>query len=649
MFQADFGYDPPVISRQSLMGPVLRKLLPTLGPALWLAAAPLFGLAPLGGMAEAQARLGTPDATGQLRLPLPAPLPVSRLRVEVDGQAVDAALALSGRDLIVTLPPGLTGSSHDIVLYRIEPGADVELGIWRFDTPTGATDITLTGRLELAARSGPAGRELALTGSGRIGFERDGGRWRGAIGFLQDQDDTTRNPRTEITDYFLEHRGALLGDALIARIGTQDLPGETLAMDDSARRGLSLRLQDPGGRSDFAVFALSPNAESSRRNLTGLENGADRVSGVAAQVRPFAGRGFQVDLLAYGGRATDVSGRRSDVAGRGLRLSGPLSFLPNGAFELGYAQTEDQQMLDGFPLTLRDEAWTAEISTGLLPEGDERSLSLILDGAETGGDVIAALNPDLLGDTRSAGVTLLWQSPFWQWQAEARRGRTNVDDLPGLPTENLRDLAFDLYFLPDDFTGGPLNGMTFFASAAREAQSRRRSPVTGPAPQDFRIDSLSFGMDKFQPDYAWALSVNLEHLAFTGTNAAPGTGDRDLWLEGLYAWTPDDRTTLTLGGEIGTRRINGTGHDRAAIEFGYGWDLAPDRWSALIEGGASRDAAPDGEYGAWFGAELARQISPSSQMVLRADYGRGSEAPDLAPEGGWVMGLALRHDLGGRK
>lgn len=627
--------------KQSLMVPGLKRSL----ACLWLG---LLAVLPLAGPAAAQARLGSVEADGRLRLPLAQMAPLSRLRVEVDGQARDLPLALSGRDLIVTLPPDLAGISHDITLYRVEPGGDVELGTWLFETPTGATDVTLTGRIEAGLAQGPAGAEARLNGSGRIGFDRDDGRWRGSLGFLQRQEEKSRDPRTDITDYFLEHRGAAFGDALIARIGTQDLPGTTLAMDDAARRGLSLRLQDPAGRSDLALFALSPNDDLGRRNLTGLSDPQDRLTGLAAKVLPFAGRGFQVDLLAYRGRATEGYGTVAEVAGQGLRLSGPVAFWPGGSFKLSYAQSDHEQPLDGFPLARSGTALAAELGFGLLPQGDEQSLSLTLSADQTSPDFIAPLNPDLLPDERGAGLSLLWQSPFWQWQAEARRARDNLDDLAAEPTEGFSDLSLDLYYLPGDFTGGPLNGMTFFASALREDQRRRHSPATGPAPQDFRLQSLSFGMDKFQPDYAWALSINHEALRYTGANPRAGEVERDLWLEGLYAWTPDDRTTLTLGGEVGRLTRAGLRHDRVGAEIGFAWDLTQTGWSALLEGGVTEDRAPGAENGRWFGAELIRDLTPQSQAVLRADYGRGSDAPDLAPQGGWVLGLALRHDLGGR-
>ncbi|MBL8563913.1 MAG: hypothetical protein JNN06_16720 [Gemmobacter sp.] len=594
--------------------------------------------------AGAQARLGAVAEGGTLRLPLAETVPLSRLRVEIDGIAVAAGLRLAGRDLLVTLPPGLQGASHDITLYRVEPGADVELGIWAFETPSGATEVTLTGRIEAGVQAGPEGTAGLLQGSGRIGFSRDGGRWRGALGFRQDQEDDSRNPRSEITDYFLEHRGALWGDALIARIGTQEPPGETLAMDDSARRGLSLRLQDPGGRSDVMLFAVSPNAVSGRRNLTGLEDQGDLVRGVAARVLPLPGRGVQADLLAYAGRAEDGD-RTARVAGQALRLSGPLALLPGGSFELGYLQSRHEIALNGFPETRQDQAFAAEIGMALLPEGDERSLTLTLGADRTGPDVILPLNPDLTADADQAGreIGLLWQSAFWQWEAKARRAETNLDGLEAERSDALHDYGFDLYFLPDDFTGGPLNGMTFFLSLGREDQRwlRGGGPDGSGASEDFRLDSLSLGMDKFQPDYAWALSLTREAL-----RPASGADETDLALEGLYAWTPDDATTLTLAAELGQLRKPGSRYNRLSLEAGYGWDLAPGLWTGFVEAGWQEDQDPEAEEGAYFGAELARRLSPATELVMRADYGRGAEAPDLAEDGGWVMGLTLRHDLG---
>jgi hypothetical protein len=584
----------------------------------------------------AQARLGVADAEGVLRVPLDALVPVSRLRVEVDGVAVAAGLAFSGRDLLVHLPPGLGGARHDLVVYRMEPGADVELGVWSFDTAGGATDYTMTGRIEAGGMSGPAGTEGVLNGSGRLSFTRDGGRWRGSLGFLQTQDSNNRNPRTEITDYFLEHRGAAFGDDVIARIGTQELPGETPAMDDSQRRGLSMRLQDPARRYDLMMFAMKPGEAEGRRNLTGLEEPDDLVSGLAAQVMPFANRGLQLDLLAFEGRAAAVP-----VTGQGLRLSGPVAGLSAGSFELGYAQVENRSTAIG---TTRDDALTGELGFAILPDDGSRSLSLTLEGSRVGGDFYSPLNPDLIADEAETGARLTWQSAFWQWEARAARARNNIDHLPGLPTDGFRDVSFDLYFLPDDFTGGPLNGMTFYLSAAREGQRRLKTPAFAPAAEDFDLDTFSLGMDKFQPDYSWALGLTREDLHdLTGR----GLDERRTRLEALYAWTPDDSTTLTLSGEVGRVERSGKTYRRAALEAGFAWDLVPDLWSAYVEGGITRDSEPDAETGRYLGAELSRSLTPRTDLVAKVNWGRDAEAPDLAPGGGTVFGLVLRHDLGG--
>ncbi|WP_149142861.1 hypothetical protein [Gemmobacter caeruleus] len=607
----------------------------------WLPVLMLAGLCATPG--AAQDRLGLVAPGAALRIPLDQIVPLSRLRVEIDGVPADAGLALSGGDLLVTLPPGLSGPRHDIVVYRVEPGQDSELGVWSFETPTGSAELVMTGRVEAGLRSGPAGGEAYLTGSGRLGFDRDNGRWRGSLGFLQTQDSTSRNPRTEITDYFLEHRGALWGDDLIARLGTQDLPGETLAMDDGQRRGLSLRLQDPARRSDIAVFALKPGEAEGGRNLTGLEARDDRVAGVAASLLPFAHRGFQIDALAYDGQAEAGPGA---VAGQALRLSGPVAGLRAGSFELGYAQSRVSSPAPGGAITRRDSALSGELGFGLLPEDDARSLSVTLGASRIGGDYFSPLNPDLIPDEKAAELGLLWQGAFWQWQVAARQARNNVDALPGLPTDEFRDLSFDLYWLPDDFTGGPLNGMTFYASASREAQRRIDTPSLAAAPEDFDLDTLSFGMDKLQPDYAWALGVTLERLTDL---SGRGLDERRTRLEALYAWTPDDRTTLTLSGEAGQTERGGQTYRRQGIEAGFGWDLAPELWSAFVEGGIVRDTDPLSEEGRYLGLELARQLGAQTDLVLRANYGSGAESPDLAPGGGWVVGLGLRHDLGARQ
>lgn len=591
------------------------------------------------GLLAAQTRVEPDGPDGPLRLRLDVFLPTTRIRAEIDGQTSDVGLVWVGRDLVVTLPDGVPGGEHVLVLYRRAAEGDSELGRWRFATASGGADVSLTGSLEAGWATGPAGDETRLNGSGRLGFTAGGGRWQGSLGFLQSRDPETRASSTEVTDWYLEHHGRLAGRDLILRLGTQELPAETLLNDQGQRRGLSFRLAGVEGRDDVMVFAVQPDTGSGQANLAGLSDQDDLVRGVAGHVFPFAGSSQRLDITAFSGRADlgSLRLRPGDVQGWGLRLSGPLAIGPSD-YEIGYAETSTRR--DGAALR-QGTALSAEMTFGLLPEGNDTSLSLTFEGARVDRAFQSPLNPDLLSDVQGGGAVLRYTSSVWQWQLSGHQLRDNLDDRPRIPTEEYRDLGFDLFYQPDDFTGGWQNGMTFYASLTQDEQIRRHTPDGAASAQDFRLHSLSFGADKVQPDYGWSLAYTQDRLDDL-TGRPDETRHR---LEGLFAYTPDDSTTLTLAAELGQVKTPQNRYHSQRVEMAYGFDLVPDLWSMLVEAGALRHEDPEQEDGAYFGLELGRKLTPDTSLLLRADWGRGAEALELAPGKGWVFALTLRRDF----
>ena len=588
--------------------------------------------------ASAQERLGDVLPGGVLRLPLEDVLPLSRYRVDIDGQPVDVRLTLSGRWLLVTLPEGLRGAEHDIALYRKQPDTDQELGVWTFGLQAGQTDVTMTGVVDVEHRQGAAGSETRYSGYGRIGFDVDGGRFRGGLGFVQ-TGDARRRVDTEITDYFLETRRAAFGHDLTFRLGTQYLPTEVLLADDADWRGLSLRQTDPERRRDVLPFALKPGEASGTDNLTGIEDPDARVIGAAARVFPLAGSGFRVDALAFDGRA-DLPGSGPGVAqGAGLRLSGPIG-QNIGDFSVDYALSGTRAPTDA--KTLRGTAWQAELGFALLPEDRGDSLELRLTAARVSPEFYSPLNPDLIADEGRLKAELLYLSDEWQVRFSAAQAQSNITDDPGQPTDRFRDAALDLTYSPYIFTGGFLNGVTFYGSLYSEDQTRLHSPAGAPAPQDFRLRGLSVGMDRFQPDHAWAVGLKMDWL---DDLSGGGASERRQRLEASYAYTPDDLTTLTLRGELGRRDGAAGQFDDASVEVSLAFPIVEDLWSGYVEAGATRSDAAPGD-GAYFGAEVKRQLSPATALLMRADYAQGFEADALSPGRGWVFGLGLRHDFG---
>lgn len=596
-------------------------------------------LACLATVAQGQTRLGDVPAGGDLRIPLQDIVPLSRLRVEIDGSPVEAGLTLSGRTLVVSSPAGLSGRTHDIVVFRRQPDADIELGIWTFGTPGGEVETSMAGRVELERRLGRDGQQYRFAGNGRLGFDLDEGRLRGGIGFVQ-TGATRRGLGTEITDYFIETQRAAFGQDLVARLGTQALPAETLLLEDGTWRGASLRLTDPGGRSDVMAFALQPGEASGRRNLTGLADPDARVAGLAGQFFPIAGSSLRADLTAFDGRAELGDGRVGAAAGAGWRLSGPIG-ADRGDFSLDYAQVKTRA--DADPASSRAASWAGEMGFGLLPPDTGRSLELRFTAARTGAAFFSPLNPDLIAGESRQGVELLYQADEWQWRLAAERARSNIEDDPDQATDQFHDFGLDVTYSPYVFTGGFLQGVAFYGALASEDQRRVYTPEDGPDPQDFRLKSLSFGMDRFQPDHSWALGAKLDWLEdLSGT----GPSERRQRLEASYAFTPDDLTTFTFNAEMGRAEKAGRLLHDVTLEMSYAFPILSENWSGYVEAGRIWVEDDGRKSGRYFGVELKRDLSAGLAVLLRADYGQGTEASSLSPGAGWTFGLALQQDFG---
>lgn len=589
--------------------------------------------------AHAQGRLGNVVPGGQLRIVLSETVPLSRLRVEINGVEVQVPLSLQGRTLVVQLPDDLTGQYHDISLFRLQPDADEELGYWTFSTRSNQSEASFVGTLEIENRRSSAGSKTLFNGNGRLGFSLAGGALRGGLGFVQSGTARRGGIKTELSDYFLEAPFALAGQDARVRLGTQGLPAESLLADDELWRGASLQLSNPDGRGDLLAFSISPDTESGVSNLTGLADPDARLSGVAAQVFPFRDGSFRADVLAFSGRA-DLGDGAGAAQGGGLRFSGPIG-AGLGDFALEVAQTETG--VAGTVSAASAKAMNAELGFGLLPADREASLELRLSTARRDAGFFSPLNPDLIADEKRNKAELLYQSDEWQWAFFAERAVSNVGRNAALPTDAFRTYGLDLTYSPYVFTGGFLQGVTFYGSIYQEDQRRLTTPTGGADPEDFRLKSLSFGMDRFQPDHAWSLGAKLDWL---DDWSGQGQSEQRQRIEAAFAYTPDDLTTLTLRAEHGRKKVAGNWLADSQLELSYAFPIVGDRWSGFVEAGAKRVDGNASKNGAYFGAEVKLSLAPQTSVLMRADYGQGAEASDLGPGGGWTVGLGLRHEFG---
>lgn len=596
----------------------------------------LLVLAMVGPLA-AETRLGVVTAGEVLRLRIKDLPPLSRILLRLDGDDVDLPLAVQDGYLLVSLPEALPGVAHDLVVLQRKPDQDIALQTFTFETPVGKTAYALSGTVEAGTATGSTTDRYA-SGDARLSFEIDRGRVTGGVTFARSLNRTTGVASTEITDYFLQRRMALGGDDLTLRIGSQDFEDDLPLFDDATRAGVSLRLADADQRYEVSGFAIRSAVWDEARNAFRLDNAADQMIGARSSVMPLAGRGLKLSFAGFSGTAANLpSGSAGANEGWAGGVSLPLA-QDRGTLSLGLAQTS---WSDGTPQT--GQALTAEASFLLTPSGDAQSLTLTARHSRVDAGFFSALNPDLIPDESRTELEAAWYAPQFQANLTAARALNDLAADPDLPTDRFREATLDLYYTPQDFTGGFWNGTSLNLTLHREDLRRIETPDGAPEPEDFRFESLGFGIDRFRAETAWALRYSHENLTDLTGAGANQQADR---IEALYAYTAPDDITVNLAASAAQIEKSGAHYNERDVSASIAKQLIPDRFSAEIGVGQLVSDLPSAKPGRYLASELAWEFLPDQELVLSADYGSGARAHYLNKAGGWVFGLAYRQDFG---
>jgi hypothetical protein len=247
----------------------------------------------------------------------------TRITVEIDGVAVETQVAVNGPTLVLRLPDDLRGARHDIVVYENSATGRERIGTWEFETSPAGWDVFASVVTEAGVRASRDRSETFATAGGRIDFDRGQGRFRGGLSFALDST-AADDERLSIGDWFLETRGTLAGEDLTTRLGNHTLYSGGNLVDETSRRGASVRLGDPSGRYDASAFVLKPDYSTRTVNLTGLTDTDDRVAGFLTGFHPVAGGSTRIGLGGtQAGRPACPTAIRGRCAGRAFPFRDP--------------------------------------------------------------------------------------------------------------------------------------------------------------------------------------------------------------------------------------------------------------------------------------------------------------------------------------
>ena len=582
-------------------------------------------------------QLGVFAPGSTLQIPLDSIVPATRLEVVIDGEIITSPFGVSGSTLSLAVPRTLSGVVHDIVVYETGPAGRTRIGTWEFETVEGAWDYFASVHIESGLRASGNERESYTRGGGRLDFDLDDGRSRGGLSFtLRETPDPATGSRVDIGDWFLESRLTFAGDSMRLRLGNHYYYADGHLIDEASRRGFSVRLTDPGGGYDASLFTLQPSQQVTTDNLTGLSDPSDRVTGLLASFAPVPGSGLRTSLTAYGGLAHDLpDGGAGEVSGAGLAFATPLGRSAD------FLLTWDKTTWDSGTGATTAQAFGAEANFTLRDGGDSSlGLTLGYDFIEEG--YHSALNPDLIAGEETLTLALAHSAPEWNWELEAAYARTNAGAPVGTPEDHLGRLSFTASYAPQVFTGGFLNGSSFFFGAEVLTTDRIDSPPGSIAPSDNTIWSLSLGMDRFRPDHSFALLYTYDRFE---DRTGAGLHEEVHGLEGLVSFTPSDRFNASFGADIEWHQTATGDFWQAEAQASLSYELIPDKLTYALEFGVEDYENPAIPDGAWLGTELAWDVFDSHALVVSADYGRGSKSYALAGGDGWVFGIALRQEL----
>ena len=595
-------------------------------------------LAVTSGSLAAETRLGVVSAGQVLRLRVDDLPPLSRILIRIDGDEVDLPLAIQNGYLLVTLPPSLTGVSHDLVVLRRQPDLDEALQTFTFDTPTGKTAYALSGSVKAGAMTAAGQTTTYATGNGRLSFEIDQGRITGGLTMARKMDAATGQISTELTDYFLERRVALWGDDLTVRLGSQLFEDDLPLFDGASRAGVSLRLTDADRRYETSVFGSQASVWSENRSALGLADAADRVVGTKGYVYPLAGRGLKLTYAGFSGMTPLLSsGKPGNNAGWAGSVSLPFA-LDRGNLTVGFAQTWS----DDGTTAVTGRAISAEASVLVTPPGDAQSLTFTAGHTRVDADFYSVLNPGLIPDEARSTLEAAWYAPQFQADLTLAHALNNLAASASQPTDRFTDATLDLYYTPQDFTGGFWNGTSLNLSLHSDDQRRLDTPTGSLAPQDHRFDSLAIGIDRFRAETSWALRYSHERLTDLTGAGNHQQADR---IAALYAYTVTDVITLNLAANYARIEQKGVAYEERNLSASIAKQLIPDRLSGSLGVGALVSEVPTAKPGEYLSSELAWEFLPEQELVLSADYGTGANAHYLTKGGGWLFGLAYRHDF----
>lgn len=593
---------------------------------------------PAGAQITDRYQLGVKTAGDVVELPLDSVIAPTRLLILVDGAVISTPFGVAGTTLSLRLPDDLLGARHQIVVFELTSTGRRYIGNWEFETAENDWSIIGSVMSEVGIRGTHDRTETYSSGGGRLDFNLNDGRFRGGLSFALDEGhDPITGDRHSVGDWFVETRHALAGQRLTLRFGTHYFDSDSQLFDQGVRRGASARVGDASGGHETTLFAVQSSQSTGSGNLLGLNDPQDRVAGFMSTFQPTTASGLRFTLSGYGGHDPELPhGGAGAANGRGLAVSGAVG--TRGDFLLS---ADRSRWHDG--LRWREGmAYSLDTSFDIAATDQSGGLVFNLGYERTDADFHSPLNRDQISGEETLTLGLTRHTWEWDWTGEFMIGQTNSGGDPALPVDRLMRLGVDVTYTPEVFTGGFLNGASFFAGAEMFMQDRIDTPPGAVAASDNTTYSVRLGLSRLQPDHSLALLYSYD-LFEDRTGARQHR--RIHGLESIVTFAPMDDLDTSFSSKV---ELNDGPSGRTWLGRGSGavlYELIEDQLSYEFEFGVEASTDPAAPTGGYLGNALAWSVSDTHTLVLSADYSAGSKRHDLLGEDGWVFSFALRSDF----
>ena len=596
----------------------------------------------LSGPLSAQDMLGRVKDDNLLSIPFDGSPSSGPVFAEINGMRQPVPARIVGSHYIIEVPDDLQGSRHDLRLI-VEGSRDQEdLGWWLFETVSESNLVFGTVLSEIGVRTTEGEVDAFAQGVVRLEFRRNDGQQSGRLVLSRDKSSGVGGEdAVTVGDIFLETRFPAFGQDAFARIGNADIGADTILQDEASRRGLTFGLASPSGARTVTAFLLSPDTELGLDNVLGLSDKNTLVYGLSASLRPARLSGLSFDVATHRGRTRALPDEGTgDVSGSALSVALPFA---DGRGDLRFGLATSARQSDGANVPISAIARDVGVAWRLSDDTAYQQNELLFSYAQIEQGFFSPFNPSLISGEERIGATFVSISPAWQSTFSYELANTNFNGSTLAPTDRLSSLSLSLLHDPGDFTGGGLNGTTFYLNAGLDRQERLNTP-TGAAPAaDNRLARLSFGINKVQPTFYWGASLAFDDLDFD-TSAANDV--RKVFAQARLGISPSPSFSAQFFARAGGRETGGARFKEAEASIALIRTSANGLWETALEAGYLMSEDPAVVDGRSAVLSAARDIGNDNQIVGEVTWGSGRYAPTGTTNDGVSVGLYLRTDFG---